>query len=795
MRFTAEDGGALSAGEVAAPGANRLIRLLGSAAWVVVLLGTGSTFFLPGTPEGTLIRSALVITLTVFFVILLTRLLISAAHYPSRRLPLSCLAVGVGLWAAGSATLSVSRTLTAVAFPAPSEVLFLASYLGMAAFLLLDVPRRSTATAVIWLEAAVVCCAAVCLTAFAVLALSGTFVRGGLPLLLALLYPVIDLVLGAIVLAQLMLRQRDRSRRTAALALGFLGLALADSNLILGLSGDSYSSNVWLDALWGGSFAAIAGAACARPLPAAARPVARHNSGVLLLAAAVALVVLVLRPGGVIGWYVTAPAIVTLVCAGARMLLALREAQGAAEATELSLTDDLTALPNRRALLAATDDALDSGSDLGLLLLDLDGFKDINDSLGHGVGDEVLSLLADRMRASLDKGVMVARLGGDEFALLAPTVDELSLLEIAQQVRAVLQDPLRVDNIDLSIDASVGITVREAGDASATELLRRADIAMYEAKQSRAGVLLFDSSQDGFSRQRLLRGEDLRQALVENQLVVWYQPQVDARTRQVVAMEALVRWNHPTEGLLSPMVFLPDARRSGLMPAVSEAVMRQVVADARRYADAGCTFRLAMNCAPPELIGGQLLPKLFEALDLTGLPVDSLLLEVTEDSFLSDPERAREALYALRTHHVQASIDDYGTGFSSLAYLRDLPVQELKMDRSFVSTVVTDERSRMIVQTTVQMAHALGLRLVAEGVEDAETDAAVSALGVDVLQGYHIARPMPAHDVLPWVAGWTARLSGGAPEPPVRIGDWDDKRRIRAPANPRERRLEVPGHR
>ena len=223
--------------------------------------------------------------------------------------------------------------------------------------------------------------------------------------------------------------------------------------------------------------------------------------------------------------------------------------------------------------------------------------------------------------------------------------------------------------------------------------------------------------------------------------------------------------------------------------------MRQVVADARRYTDAGCTFRLAMNCAPPELIGGQLLPKLFEALDLSGLPVDSLLLEVTEDSFLSDPERAREALYALRTHHVQASIDDYGTGFSSLAYLRDLPVQELKMDRSFVSTVVTDERSRMIVQTTAQMAHALGLRLVAEGVEDAETDAAVSALGVDVLQGYHIARPMPAHDVLPWVRGWAARLSGDAPKAPVRIGDWDDKRRIRAPANPRELRLEVPGHR
>jgi len=187
-----------------------------------------------------------------------------------------------------------------------------------------------------------------------------------------------------------------------------------------------------------------------------------------------------------------------------------------------------------------------------------------------------------------------------------------------------------------------------------------------------------------------------------------------------------------------------------------------VLEDARTWLGAGLSFRVAVNCAPLELLDGQLLPLLFTALDRAGLPGDSLLIEVTEDSFLSDPERARAALQELRAHDVQVSIDDYGTGFSSLAYLRDLPVQELKMDRSFVSTVVVDERSRMIVQTTTQMAHALGLRLVAEGVENVETAAALIPLGVDVLQGYHIARPMPASDVGPWVAAWSSEHTVGA---------------------------------
>jgi diguanylate cyclase (GGDEF)-like protein len=739
-------------------------RSLTYGPWLVIALGAGATLFLPGESDGTPIRSATFVTLTIFFVALVARLIVSAAQRPTRRLSLVFLAVGVTLWAAGSATVSASQTMTTVTFPAPGEVLCLAAYLGMAVFLLLDVTRQEVPTAAVWLEAGIVCGAAVCLAAFAVLTpMSGTFERGGLVLLMAVLYPLIDLVLATVVLAQMMLRQRARSRRTATLLLGFLGLAVADSSFILGLAGDAYSSSLVLDAAWGISFAAIVAGACMPQSSGLPQPTDRQDrGGVLALAAALAVTVLVMHPGGVIGWCVTVPAVITLVFAGVRMLLAIREAQGAAEAMRLSRTDELTGLPNRRALMAAADDALERGEPVGLMLLDLDGFKDINDSLGHAVGDEVLISLGLRMRRALDRHVVVARLGGDEFALLVPGDAAVDLLEIAHQVRAVLRAPLRVESFDLSIDASVGVTIREADDTSSTELLRRADIAMYEAKVSRAGALLFDSSQDGFSRQRLRRGDDLRQAISDDQLVVWYQPQVEARTQQVVAMEALVRWKHPVEGLLSPIAFLPDARRAGLMPALTARVIDLVLEDARVWLDAGLRFRVAINCAPPELLDGQLLPLMFSALDRAGLPGDSLLIEVTEDSFLSDPERARAALQELRAHGVQVSIDDYGTGFSSLAYLRDLPVQELKIDRSFVSTVVDDERSRMIVQTTTQMAHALGLRLVAEGVENVETAAALIPLGVDLFQGYHIARPMPARDVGPWVATWSSEHAVGA---------------------------------
>jgi diguanylate cyclase (GGDEF)-like protein len=448
------------------------------------------------------------------------------------------------------------------------------------------------------------------------------------------------------------------------------------------------------------------------------------------------------------------------------MAVALRDAQGAAEALRLSRTDELTGLPNRRAVLSDLDAGLRDDRPLGFMLLDLDGFKDINDSVGHGTGDALLVLVARRLTEAISSQMSVARLGGDEFGIIARDDDPVSLVESAHWIRDLLRQPHQVDGLQVSIAASIGITVRQAGDTGATDLLRRADVAMYEAKASRVGALLYDLAQDGFSRARLRRTDDLRRGIRDGQLVMWYQPQIDAATQQVTAVEGLVRWQHPTDGLLAPMTFLPDARRYGLMPELSHWVVSKVVDDARRWADDGFEFRVAMNCAPPELLGGTLLPLLYEELARADLPPRRLVVEVTEDSFMADPERARQRLLELRDHEVEISIDDYGTGFSSLAYLRDLPVQELKIDRSFVATMCTDARSRVIVDTTRQMAHGMGLRLVAEGVENAETAAALVAMDIDVLQGYHLSAPMPAADVAAWVWDWSRALSTDPAELP-----------------------------
>jgi diguanylate cyclase (GGDEF)-like protein len=748
--------------------ADRLIRVLAPIPWVFLGLGAGVASRLPGGWDGAPVRTALVLTLTGMFGSLIVRLVLVAAQQRSRRLPLGLLAVAIATWAAGSASVSAEQTVTAVTFPAPGEVLCLGSYLGLAAFLLLDVPRRTFPTKTVLLESSIVCGAAVCLASVAVLTpVSMTFQRGGLALLLAMLFPLINVMLAALVLAQVVLRRRARSVRTLRLLVGFLAIAVADSSFIVSLSNaDShYSTNLVLAAVWGAGFAAITAAACTRPVQAVGSGVERTSSRVLAAAAGLAVVVLVIDPSGPASWWVEVPAILTLVCTGLRLMLALTEARGAAAALQLSLTDELTGLSNRRAIMAVTDRALASRAPFAVLLLDFDGFKDVNDSLGHAVGDEVLVTLAHRLQVALGGKIAVARLGGDEFALVALGDDVIRFYEIARHARAVLREPLRVQSMNLSIEASVGIAIREAFDTS-TELLRRADIAMYEAKNSRAGVLLFDRSQDGASRKRLRQGDALRHALAEGRLEVWYQPQVDARTERVVGMEALVRLRHPVDGLLSPISFLPEARQNGLMPALTEAVMDQVIADARRWSEAGFTFTVAMNWAPPELVSRPLLQRLFAGIEAAGLPGDRLVIEVTEETFMTDPEHARETVHELRDHGLQVSIDDYGTGFSSLAYLRDLPVHELKMDRSFIARIAEDERSRMIVQTTTQMARALGLRMVAEGVEDAASAAALLPLGVDIFQGYHIARPMPRDRVGPWTLQWTDRLTVGTGLPP-----------------------------
>jgi diguanylate cyclase (GGDEF)-like protein len=481
-------------------------------------------------------------------------------------------------------------------------------------------------------------------------------------------------------------------------------------------------------------------------------PQTRGLSTVVVAAGMAAAFVLAFEPEGTIRAYLLAPALATLTAAGARLVLAVRSANRAAEAMALARSDDLTSLPNRRAVVSRLDNDLGTIAPVGLMILDLNGFKDINDTLGHGAGDAVLCEVAARMRARLPSEIMIARLGGDEFAVVARTENEIELMEIAREILVAVRSQLVVDGIALSTDASIGITTRQAHDVQSTELLRRADVAMYAAKEQRTGVVVYDPDTDDFSRERLRLGDELRRAIEDKQLVLWYQPQIDANSRTVCGLEGLVRWKHPVYGLMSPAEFLPAARRAGLMQALSEEIGRLAVADLAHWRTRNVDVRIAINCAPPELMSDIFIPRLSRMLADADLSPASVVIEVTEDSFLAEPERARAVLLDVRAQGFQISIDDYGTGFSSLSYLRDLPIQELKIDRSFVAAMCTDRRSRMIVASTLQMAHALGLRTVAEGVEDAATCAELVSLGVDVLQGYYLARPVPPEQVVPFAS-------------------------------------------
>ncbi len=734
-----------------------MIARLGYVPWLVTFAGVSAAKVLPSAGADQVAESVVVGTLGVFFVFLLLRLVLATVAYPGRRVGLVSLSVGVALWAAGATVLNSAGAPSSIVFPAPGEWLFLSAYAGFAAFLVMDGQGDGRASAGTWLDAAVACGGAGCLAgAVLVTPLADGFARQGVPLLVALTYPLLDLVLVAVVLGQVVLRQRAVDLGSAAIAGGLLLFAFADTSLVRGLAGGRYDYGLALDVCWLLGFLLLASAACR---PRAERDEVasprRFTATSVVLAEAVALAALIFQPSGAARPYVVIPAAATLLAAGARMVLALRAARGAAEAWRLSHTDDLTGLPNRRALTARVDQGLELGEPLGLLLLDLDGFKEINDSIGHAAGDMMLRIIATRLRKAFHARVLVTRLGGDEFALVAPHADPVPLLELAREVLDVVRKPARVDGLELEITGSVGLTVRESGDTECGDLLRRADVAMYQAKADRAGALLYDAGRDDFTRQRLTMAEELRRAIGAGELEVWYQPQVEAVSGRVCAVEALVRWRHPTEGLVSPGAFLPVARRSGLMAAISETVIDTVIEDLTRWRADGLEFGAALNLAPPELLGGTVLHRMFERLREAGLPADSLTVEVTEDSFLAEPQRAREVLVQIRDQGVQVSIDDYGTGFSSLSYLRDLPVQELKIDRSFVAAVVSDPRSRMIVASTHQLAQGLGLRTVAEGVEDTATLAELVALGLDVVQGYHVAKPMPADQIASWVADWS----------------------------------------
>ena len=446
---------------------------------------------------------------------------------------------------------------------------------------------------------------------------------------------------------------------------------------------------------------------------------------------------------------------------------------------EEQLRDPLTGLPNRQWLLErvwsslddaqedyervqpgflAAADAAGDGSHppegcgrVGLILIDLDKFRSVNDTLGHLAGDRLLLQVADRLRLALPRGAEAARLGGDEFAVLLPGCDSPTRAQrVARTLVAALGSPISLDGVSLVLEASAGVAVFPDHALDAEGLLRRADVAMYQAKRDNSGVEVYEATRDGNTPDRLGLLGDLRRALDAGDVELHYQPKVRFDGR-VAGLEALVRWEHPERGRVSPEEFITMAETSGLMPQLTEYVLDTALAQVARWRTMGLDVPVAVNVSPRDVHSPGFAGTVAARLARHQVPPGSLQLEITEHVLLEDPQRAADTLQGLTGHGVKMSLDDFGTGYSSLVHLRRLPVSELKIDRSFVARLVVDTEDAEIVRCTVDLAHSLGLMVVAEGVEDDETWERLRDLHCDAVQGWLVAAAMPPDEATKWL--------------------------------------------
>jgi diguanylate cyclase (GGDEF)-like protein/PAS domain S-box-containing protein len=409
--------------------------------------------------------------------------------------------------------------------------------------------------------------------------------------------------------------------------------------------------------------------------------------------------------------------------------------------------DDLTGLPNRAAVLTRGEALLGEATSLAVLLMDLDRFKEVNDTLGHSYGDRLLAQVGPRLRPLVREVDMVARLGGDEFAVLLPDVTVSEARAAAERLHAALGTPFVVDGLALDVDVSIGVAVCGGGATDVGTLLRQADIAMYAAKETQDGVEVYDPLADDNDRGRLVLLSELRRGLADGQLVVHYQPKVALGSGAVVGVEALVRWQHPIRGLLAPAGFLASVERTALIEPLTDAVLDIALAQVRAWGAEGIAVPVAVNLSARSLARTDLTDRVLSRLRTHDVPPHLLRLEITESALLAEPARAREVLRRLHDAGVRISIDDFGTGYSSMGHLKHLPVDELKVDRSYVAEMTTSAEDAALVRSVIDLGHELGMTVVAEGVEDAATAQALVDLRCDVGQGYLFRRPGSAADV------------------------------------------------
>ena len=438
-----------------------------------------------------------------------------------------------------------------------------------------------------------------------------------------------------------------------------------------------------------------------------------------------------------------------------------------------SLHDALTDLPNRAYFDRALNEALAGHAAVAVLLLDLDRFKEVNDTLGHHNGDLLLQEVGVRLRAVLRRNDTVARLGGDEFAVLvSDLVSPDAAVHVAAAVRAVLERPIRLGEVEVSVGASVGIAVAPQHGTTSEVVMQRADVAMYQAKDSGSGVALYDPERDEYSPARLALVGELRAAVVERQIDVHYQPLIDLATGQVEGVEALARWSHPKRGPVPPDEFVKIAENTGLINALTDVVLTQAVNKCAEWRRAGHDIRVSVNLSVRNLLDPWLIDLVRSRLAAADLPGSALCLEITESCAMGDPTRTWALLTRLGDLGCHVAIDDFGTGYSSLAYLKRLPVHEVKIDRAFVSTLGTashDPADYAIVRAVTELARSMGLRVVAEGIEIEASIRSLQDAGCQVGQGYFYSKPLPAEQLTEWLDARRAQLEAEAEREPVAV--------------------------
>jgi len=660
------------------------------------------------------------------------------------------LALGIGFFAAGDIYYTlVIEPMSNPPSPSVADALYLMFYVGAYAMIVVLVRTHvHRFQASVWLDGATGALATAALGAALVLEPVMRTTHGSLASVATnLAYPLADLLLLAFVIGIFALSGWRPGRTWTLIGLGFATLAIADSIYLFREAEHAYAAGTILDAMWPAGLVLLTFAAWSRPRERAA--VRFEGLAILAVPCAFALVALFLliRSNYVhLGLVSESLATAAMLTAGARFALTFNEVRKLSEIRDTQArTDDLTGLANRRHFYAILEKAVagcrSRGQGFALLIIDLDHFKEVNDTLGHNAGDLLLQTIGPRLQ-SIVREDSIARLGGDEFGLIVR--DAAAAETVAERIHETLLEPFKVENLSIPVRASIGIAVYPRDATSTDTLLQRADVAMYQAKAAHSRHTFYTAGSDHSSREHLQLAAQLPDAIAEQQLVVYYQPQVDLSTGSCRGVEALVRWQHPEHGLLGPDRFIAMAERTGLMHELTASVLEQSLRAQQTWLQEGHELTLAVNVSATNLMDASFLPDLRGQLHRWGTPPHMLRLEITESVLVAEGQRVRAAIDALSELCVGLSLDDFGTGYSALAYLRDLPVMELKIDRSFIEAMMTDQDTATIVASTIALARNLRMDLVAEGVETVEQLDLLRSFDCPVVQGYYFSRPLPA---------------------------------------------------